>query len=67
MPNFGEKYTDEEIAGIMDYLHNAFVAADPKLSFGLKRVKPEEIKNLRSKKSGTLTEEDLLKMADLKE
>ena len=64
MPTLGEKYTDDEIAGIMDYLHNAFVAADPKLSFGLKRVKPEEIKNLRSKKSGILTEADLLKMAD---
>lgn len=62
MPNFGEKYTDEEIAGIMDYLHNAFVAADPKLPFGLKRVKPEEIKNLRNKKSGTLTEDQLLRM-----
>jgi hypothetical protein len=67
MPNFGEKYTDEEIAGIMDYLHNAFVAADPKLPFGLKRVKPEEIKNLRNKKSGTLTEKDLLKMATPKD
>ena len=64
MPNFGEIYTDDEIAGIVDYLHNAFVAADPQLSYGLKRVKPEEIKNLRNKKFGTLTEADLLKMAD---
>ncbi|MEO9003841.1 MAG: cytochrome c, partial [Ginsengibacter sp.] len=64
MPNFGEIYTDEEIAGIMDYLHNSFVAADPKLSYGLKSVKPEEIKNLRNKKSGILTEADLLNMND---
>ena len=65
MPNFGEKYTDDEIAGIMDYLHNAFVTADPKLSYGLKRVNPEEIKNLRNKRSDILTEKDLLKMINL--
>ncbi|MEO6001083.1 MAG: c-type cytochrome [Chitinophagaceae bacterium] len=62
MPNFENIYTDNEIAGIIDYLHNAFVAADPKLHYGLKSVKPEEIKTLRNKRSGTLTEKDLLKM-----
>jgi mono/diheme cytochrome c family protein len=62
MPNFADNFTDEEIAGIIDYLHNAFVAADPKLSYGRKKVRPEEIKQLRNKRSGTLTEEDLLKM-----
>ena len=46
MPTFVSIYTDNEIAGIIDYLHNAFVAADPKLHFGLKSVKPEEIKHL---------------------
>ena len=64
MPNFGNDFTDEEIAGIIDYLHNSFVAASPKLSFGLKRVKPEEIKEVRNRKSGTLTEADLLKMGE---
>jgi mono/diheme cytochrome c family protein len=66
MPSFKDIYTDEEIAGIIDYLHNAFVAASPKLSFGLKKVKPDQIKNLRNKKSGILKEEDLLKMEDSK-
>jgi mono/diheme cytochrome c family protein len=66
MPNFGNDFSDEEIAGIIDYLHNSFVAASPALSYGLKRVKPEEIKNIRSKKTGILTEKDLLKMADPK-
>lgn len=64
MPNFGNDFSDEEIAGIIDYLHNSFVAASPALSYGLKRVKPEEIKNIRSKKTGILTERDLLKRAD---
>ena len=64
MPSFKDIYTDEEIAGIIDYLHNAFVAASPKLSFGLKKVKPDQIKNLRNKKFGILKEEDLLKMED---
>jgi len=62
MPNFGNTFSDEEIAGIIDYLHNSFVAADPKLPYGLKSVDPEEIKSVRNKKSGTLREEDLLKM-----
>ena len=64
MQNFGNAYTDEEIAGIIDYLHNSFVAASRKLSYGLKSVKPEEIKVLRNNKYGILKEEDLLKMAD---
>ena len=66
MARFRNNYTDEEIAGIIDYLHNAFVSASPKLSYGLKSVNAEEIKNLRNKKPGTLTEEDLLKMDDSK-
>lgn len=67
MPNFGNDFTDEEIAGIIDYLHNSFVVASPKLSYGLKSVNAEEIKKLRKKSSGILTEKDLLKMTDLKE
>ena len=62
MPNFGNNYTDEEIAGIIDYLRNAFVSADPKLSYGRKSVKAEEIKSLRNKRTSTLTEKDLLSM-----
>lgn len=65
MPKFRESFTDEEIAGIIDYLHNSFVAADPKLSYGRKSVSAEEIKNLRNVRSGTLTEKDLLQMIDL--
>ena len=61
MASYRNNFTDEEIAGIIDYLHNSFVSASPKLSYGLKSVSAEEIKNLRNKKSGTLTEEDLLK------
>lgn len=62
MPKFRDIYSDEEIAGIMDYLHNSFAPADPSLSYGRPRVKPEEIKALRDKGSITLTEEMLLKM-----
>ena len=66
MASYRNNFTDEEIAGIIDYLHNSFVSASPKLSYGLKSVSAEEIKNLRNKKPGTLTEEDLLKMDDSK-
>ena len=54
MPNFGETYTDDEVAGVIDYLHNAFVALGPKPSSGFKSVKPAEIKALRNKRSGIL-------------
>lgn len=65
MPKFRDIFSDEEIAGIMDYLHNSFVAADPKLRYGLPRVKPEEVKVLRQRKPvKTLTEQLLLEMND---
>lgn len=64
MPAFGSNFSDEDIAGIIDYLHNAFVAADPKLSYGRKSVKPEEIKILRNKTTGPLSEEELMKIVD---
>lgn len=64
MPKFRDIYTDEEIAGIMDYLHNSFAPADPKLSYGRPPVKPAEIKALRSKGPVSLTEESLLKMTE---
>ena len=63
MPQFRDVFSDEEIAGIMDYLHNSFITADPKLSYGLPRVKPEEIKVLRDKKPvAVLTEQSLSEM-----
>jgi mono/diheme cytochrome c family protein len=65
MPKFRDIYTDAEIAGIMDYLHNSFAPADPKLSYGRPPVKPEEIRALRDKKPGvTLTEKSLLEIGD---
>jgi mono/diheme cytochrome c family protein len=65
MPKFRDIYSDAEIAGIMDYLHNSFAPADPKLSYGRPPVKPEEIKALRDKEPATtLTEQRLLEMDD---
>lgn len=65
MPQFRDVYSDDEIAGIMDYLHNSFVKADPKLSYGLPPVKPDEIKVLRDKKPvAVLTEKSLLEMGN---
>ena len=60
MPNFGNNFNDQQIADVIGYLHNSFVAKPPK------SVNAERIKNLRSKHSGTLTENDLLKMIDFK-
>ncbi len=65
MPRFRDIYSDAEIAGIMDYLHNSFAPADPKLSYGRPPVKPEEIRALRNgKPSATLTEHSLLQIGD---
>jgi mono/diheme cytochrome c family protein len=64
MPSFRDEYSDEELAGIIDYLHNSFIHADPNLSYGRKHVSPEVIKEIRKIKSGTLTEKDLLNMTD---
>jgi mono/diheme cytochrome c family protein len=61
MPNFGNNYNDQQIADVIGYLHNSFVAKPPK------RIRAERIKTLRTKHSGTLTENDLNKMADLAE
>ncbi len=66
MPRFRDIFSDEEIEGIMDYLHNSFAPADPKLSYGRLPVKPEEIKVLRNKKPAiTLTEQSLLEICDI--
>jgi mono/diheme cytochrome c family protein len=60
MPNFANNFTDKQIADIIEYLHNSFVSKSKKA------ISPEEIKNLRRKHSGTLTEKELLKMVDVK-
>ncbi len=58
MPNFGNNFTDQQIADVIGYLHNSFVAKPPK------SIKAERIKTLRTKHSGTLTEQDLMKISD---
>jgi mono/diheme cytochrome c family protein len=61
MPNFGNNFTDKEIADIIKYLHNSFVSKPTK------SISAEKIKDLRNERSGTLTEMELLKMVDLKD
>lgn len=61
MPNFGNNFDDNQISDIIKYLHNAYVTRP------VKPIKAEEIKTLRNKKSGTLTEKDLLSMNEVKE
>ena len=57
MPNFANNYNDKQIEDIIRYLHNAYVTGP------VKGIKAEDIKKLRSKKTGTLKEQDLLEMA----
>ncbi len=57
MPNFGNNFSDAQIADIIKYLHNAYVTKPDK------PATPAKIKDLRSKMSGTLKEKDLLEMA----
>ena len=64
MPDFRNQYTDDEIEGIIIYLHNSFVAPDPTLSTRPKRITVEEINKLRNKPLNILTEKDLLEMPD---
>jgi mono/diheme cytochrome c family protein len=61
MPNFGNNYSDSQIEDIIKYLHNAFVSKP------VKPINVEKIKDIRHKRSGTLSENDLLKMAGLKD
>lgn len=56
MPNFGNNFSDKDISDIIEYLHNYFVPERPK------GISPDKIKELRNKRSGTLTEKDLLEM-----
>jgi mono/diheme cytochrome c family protein len=58
MPNFANNFSDKQIEDIIRYLHNAYVSKP------VKSIRAEEIKKLRNRRSGTLTEKDLLKMAD---
>lgn len=59
MPNFGNNFTDNQIADIIKYLHNAYVTKPPK------SASAEKIKQLRGRKLGTLKEKDLLEMAQM--
>jgi mono/diheme cytochrome c family protein len=61
MPNFGNNFSEQQIADVIQYLHNSFVARPPK------SISAEEIKKLKASHSGTLTEADLLKMPVLTE
>jgi mono/diheme cytochrome c family protein len=56
MPNFGNNFTDQQIADVIGYLRNSFVTS-PK-----KSIRAAEVKELRGKHSGTLTEKELLEM-----
>ena len=53
---------DSEILKISRSYTMQVLKADPKLSYGRKSVQSEEIKVLRNKRTGTLTEKDLLEM-----
>ncbi len=57
MPNFGNNFTDAQIADIIRYLHNAFVTTP------VKPITADKIKELRKIKMGTLKETHLLEMA----
>jgi mono/diheme cytochrome c family protein len=59
MPNFANNYTDKDIADVIEYLHNAYVTKP------IKPIHADKIKELRNKKSGTLQEQDLVKMANM--
>lgn len=58
MPNFGNNYSDKQIADIISYLHNAFVTTPTDA------IHAGKIKELRNTQSGTLTEKYLLAMPD---
>jgi mono/diheme cytochrome c family protein len=58
MPTFANNLTNAQIADIIKFVHNAYVTTP------VKPITAEEIDKLRSKAVGTLTEKDLLKMAE---
>lgn len=55
MPGFANNFTDEQIADIIRYLHNAFVT-EPK------KVTKKQIQQLRNKRTMPLTEKELMSM-----
>jgi mono/diheme cytochrome c family protein len=61
MPNFGNNFSEEQLADVIKYLHNSFVANPPR------SISAGEIKKLKESHTGTLTEADLLKMPVSKE
>jgi mono/diheme cytochrome c family protein len=56
MPNFGNNFSDKQIEDVIRYLHNAYVSKP------IKSINAERIRQLRKKRSETLTEKDLIKM-----
>ena len=60
MPNFGNNFSDQQIAEVIHYLHNSFVSGKST------SINAEKIKSLRNRHSGTLTEKDLINMENLK-
>jgi mono/diheme cytochrome c family protein len=57
MPTFASNLTNDQIADIIRFIHNAYVTKP------VKSINAEEIEKLRGKKKGTLTEKDLLETA----
>jgi mono/diheme cytochrome c family protein len=58
MPNFGNNFTEQQLADVIGYLHNSFVPHPPK------RITAERIKELKNVHTGTLTEKELLRLTD---
>jgi mono/diheme cytochrome c family protein len=56
MPTFASNLTNDQIADIVKFIHNAYVTTP------VKPITAGEIEKLRNKKKGTLTEKDLLEM-----
>ncbi|RYY31127.1 MAG: c-type cytochrome [Chitinophagaceae bacterium] len=60
MPTFASNLTNDQIADIIKFVHNAYVTTP------VKPITTEEIEKLRSRKKGTLTGKDLLELANEK-
>jgi mono/diheme cytochrome c family protein len=58
MPTFASNLTNDQIADIVKFIHNAYVTTP------VKPITAGEIEKLRNKKKGTLTEKDLLEMGN---
>jgi mono/diheme cytochrome c family protein len=58
MPSFSNHFSDDQIADLIRYMHNAFVTTP------VKPISAKEVKKLRSIQTGTLTETKLLDMTE---